>query len=293
MKYLFLFFLFNLLHPIFLSAQDFSTYVYATKNGIDLELDFYPAKNPSATVIFVHGGGFYSGTRKEETIMHFCDSLSKAGINAVNMSYRLHLVGQSFHCDQPVENKIRAIEVAAEDIVTATDWLLQRATEFQINPTTIVLMGSSAGAEAAIYAQYNLQSTAFSAIISCAGAATDLSKINQQSAIPMLMFHGTCDALVPYDEGIHHYCADNTVGALYLFGSHSIFQKMVDLNVSVELVTACGGKHGSAVSPLKNDIPLILEFIRRVHLKGQFTIHEIRETDNSCSLPDGGVCSDQ
>ncbi|MBI1266249.1 MAG: alpha/beta hydrolase fold domain-containing protein [Cryomorphaceae bacterium] len=274
------------------AAQSFTTLVYSSKEGVDLELDFYPAENPEATLIFVHGGGFYSGTRKEENIMHFCDSLAQAGINVVNMSYRLHLVGQSFHCDQPVKNKIRAIEIAAEDILSATEYLSKHAEQLQIDPEKIVLMGSSAGAEAALYAKYNLGSSAFSALISCAGAATDMSKITKASAIPTLLFHGTCDALVPYDKGIHHYCPESSVGALYLFGSYTIYRKMVELDVSVELVTACGGKHGSAVTPLERDIPLILEFIRRANSKGHFTIHEIRETGRSCSLPDGGVCND-
>lgn len=275
------------------SGQDFTTYTYSTKGGIDLELDFYPAVNPESTLIFVHGGGFYSGTRKDANIMHFCDSLSKAGVNAVNISYRLHLLGQSFHCDQPIENKIRAIELAAEDIISATDWLVSHFEELQIDPQKIVLMGSSAGAEAALYAKYNLGSTHYSALISCAGAATDLSKITLDTGIPTLMFHGTCDALVPYHQGIHHYCDDNTVGAMYLFGSYSIYQKLVDLGISVELVSACGGKHGSAVTPLEKDIPLILEFIRRANSEGHFTIHEIRETGKTCSLPDGDVCNDQ
>jgi predicted esterase len=255
------------------AAQTYKTHVYSSKDGVDLELDFYPAENPEATLIFVHGGGFYSGTRKEENIMHFCDSLAQAGINAVNISYRLHLVGQSFHCDQPVENKIRAIEVAAEDILAASEYLLQNAEEFQIDPEKIVLMGSSAGAEAALYAKYDLESSAFSALISCAGASIDINKITKASAIPTLMFHGTCDAL-------------------YLFGAYSIYQKMVDIEVSVELITACGGKHGSAVAPLEKDIPLILEFIRRANSKGHFTIHEIRETGRTCTMPDGGVCND-
>ena len=274
------------------AAQTYKTHVYSSKDGVDLELDFYPAENPEATLIFVHGGGFYSGTRKEENIMHFCDLLAQAGINAVNISYRLHLVGQSFHCDQPVENKIRAIEVAAEDILAASEYLLQNAEEFQIDPEKIVLMGSSAGAEAALYAKYDLESSAFSALISCAGASIDINKITKASAIPTLMFHGTCDALVPYNKGIHHYCPPNSVGALYLFGAYSIYQKMVDIEVSVELITACGGKHGSAVAPLEKDIPLILEFIRRANSKGHFTIHEIRETGRTCTMPDGGVCND-
>ena len=67
---------------------------------------------------------------------------------------------------------------------------------------------------------------------------------------------------------------------------------MVDIEVSVELITACGGKHGSAVAPLEKDIPLILEFIRRANSKGHFTIHEIRETGRTCTMPDGGVCND-
>lgn len=273
------------------SVPSVSTVVYAEKSGEKLEADLYtPADSASnrAVVIFVHGGGFYTGTRKEDNIEHFCDSLSRAGYFAVNMSYRLYLKGQSFHCDQPNEEKIKAFATAVNDVRSLTQWLIDRADSLHIDPSRIFLSGSSAGAEAVLHAAYWSQSVytegpqllennfRFAGVCAFAGALIDTNLISSENAIPTLLYHGTDDPLVPYASAIHHYCPEDSPGGLPLHGSYSIFERMRQLNAPVRLVTRCGGKHGSAVTPIEDDIALILRFLRMAEREKSFAEHEIR-----------------
>ena len=78
------------------SAQ--TTYEYtraATEQGdLPLLLDFYPGGEsctaPRPTVIYIHGGGFRSGSRRAAVNKGIAQDFSAAGINLVSISYRLH-----------------------------------------------------------------------------------------------------------------------------------------------------------------------------------------------------------
>ena len=289
-----------------LFAQDektFDTYTYTVRNDQPLELDVYSKSGEVApTVIFVHGGGFYAGTRKEKNIDHFCDSVSNAGYTVVNMSYHLYLEGQSFHCDQPAPNKVKAFESAASDIYSATLFLLENAAALNIEPDAIFLSGSSAGAEAVLQATFapHNQDTAlweqypsfqYKGVMAFAGAMTSLDWIDQSSAIPVLLYHGTCDALVPYASAPHHYCPENTVGALLLHGSYSIYERYAELEKSCYLVSACGGKHGSCIYPIEKDITQILSFMDMVLKDTPFLEHRTRHvSDKACKYPSHNPC---
>ncbi len=275
-----------------------TTHTYATK-GEELELDIYrkvrSEERLRGAVIFVHGGGFYAGTRKEDNIAHFCDSLARSGYVAINMDYRLFLKGESFHCDQPIARKIQAFATAANDIRSATLWILDHADTLRIDADAIFLAGSSAGAEAALHAAYwtseQHQETGavlpadfrFRGIMAFAGALEDDELITPENALPTLLYHGSCDPLVPYDYDIHHYCPENTPGALPLYGSYALYRRLREVDAPVRLVTRCGGKHGSAVSPIENDIPDILRFLRLCMNRQTFTEHEVRYVGkNNC-----------
>lgn len=285
------------------NEKPFDTYTYTVRDGQPLEMDVYSKSEETApTVIFVHGGGFYAGTRKEDNIHHFCDSLSNAGYTVVNMSYHLYLEGQSFHCDQPSANKIKAFESAAQDIASATLFLLENAEALHVDTTSIFLSGSSAGAEAVLQAAFSPKSRnspllpahsefTYKGVMAFAGAMTTLEWINEKSAIPTLLYHGTCDALVPYASATHHYCPENTVGALMLHGSFSIFERYEELDKSCYLVSACGGKHGSCIFPIEKDIDQVLWFLENVMQEKDFLEHRTRHvSDKPCKYPSHNPC---
>ena len=76
--------------------------VYAIKGTDTLDLDVYQMESPGINeiakpvVIFVHGGGFFTGKRNETNIEDFCKFLAKEGYLVVNMDYRLTLKGRGF-----------------------------------------------------------------------------------------------------------------------------------------------------------------------------------------------------
>lgn len=280
------------------------TSVYRVIGADSLELDIHfprrpsPEVQPFPVVLFVHGGGFYTGTRKENNIIAFCDSLASQGYLAINMSYRLALKGKSFSCKQPLANKVNAIATAADDIRYATNWLLERQAEFHIDHDAIFLSGSSAGAEAVLHAAYapttyGLIDTSqvtrlahnfrYRGLLSFAGAVLDSSWINVENALPSLFYHGNCDALVPYGSALHHYCPPDAPGAMMLHGSYTLCNRMEALNTSVRLVTACGGQHGSAVYPIEKEIPSIIRFLDEVLEGRSFYDHDVRMMyDKTC-----------
>lgn len=279
-----------------------STHVYARSAEGALELDVHRASEAAflPAVIFVHGGGFYTGTRKEANILHFCDSLAQGGVLAVNIAYRLALKGRSFSCKEPVADKIAAIATAADDVRQATRWLIDHADSLGIDPARIFVAGSSSGAEAVFHAVYfdhradGAPCTAlpdgfrYRAMMAFAGAVLDTSVITAHTAIPTLLYHGNCDALVPYGSALHHYCSPEAPGAMMLHGSWTVCNRLEALGTSVRLVTSCGGKHGSAVTPIERNIADVLYFIHRADAGVPFNEHEVRN-DFSHQCPQFGA----
>ena len=65
------------------------TYTYAVKGTDTLQLDFYrndALKGPQPTFVYVHGGSWADGTRKDAK---WIGRVAKHGMNAVSISYRL------------------------------------------------------------------------------------------------------------------------------------------------------------------------------------------------------------
>lgn len=283
----------------------FSTHHFKTVHSDSLYLDVYRQNTLEADqplVVFVHGGGFYAGTRKEKNIEHFCDTVSRSGYTVANISYHLYLKGQSFHCDQPSDNKVNAFASAVNDIRSAVLFLQEHADSLGFNPSKVYLAGSSAGAEAVLHAafwEHDFRNTndqtlpdnfKWSGVMAFAGAIVDTSLISSKNLAPTLLFHGSCDPLVPYGSATHHYCPEKTVGALMLHGSKSIYDRILNQNGSVHLVTRCGGKHGSAVTPIERDIPLILKFLADAEAGKPFQTLEVREQGKGCKYGDWSEC---
>lgn len=218
-----------------------------------LQLDYYPAvaqdaHRNSVLVLLVHGGGFATGSRDGKAETAWAQSMSEKGYHVASMSYHLTRKGRGFGCDTKAEEKIMTFEQSASDIDAALSFLdsllLSSAPEIEHS----VLLGSSAGAEAALHFQFSYEnslkkSSAISGLISLAGATLDSASINQENAVPALLIHGTDDALVPYLTAPHHYCNKDAPGFLMLSGSASIAKKMEELGQPYWLLTAHGGGH--------------------------------------------------
>ncbi len=262
-------------------SVEVQTHIYTTIKGEELGLDIYlpafDAEEKRATIIYVHGGGFSGGTREAGT--DFCTTMSKLGYVAVSMSYRLTRKGtpEGFGCDCPVIDKLSTFSASVSDIQDATFFLIQHREEFGIDPQKIILSGSSAGAEAILNAGYmppmcyDLPSgpVSYAGLISMAGAIPDTTVIYDESAIPSMFFHGTCDNLVPYATAPHHYCNKNKKGYLILHGSYTLAQKLHELSIPYWLHTTCGGGHEMAGKPMTKYIEDIKTFCYQYVVKGE------------------------
>jgi acetyl esterase/lipase len=121
-----------------------------------LLLDLYAptrrSKRPRAVVVLVHGGGFTQQSRKDAAIVRMARGLAAKGIVAASIDYRL--MGT-----QPVPStrvapllaalpngpKSKAIAAAADDTLTAIDYLRDHAKRLGIDANRLGLIGSSAG----------------------------------------------------------------------------------------------------------------------------------------------------
>ena len=276
------------------------TVVYEDTLGMDI---FTPlTKNANKPVlIYVHGGGFSGGKRDDAQHLDFCKRYAAEGWVTATISYHLTMKDQSFSCDQPVQNKINTMFVAAQNIHQSVAYLLKRKNELGIDPSKIVLAGSSAGAEAVLHAVYwdktyegiLPEGFKYGGMISMAGALVDKRWVTAESAVPSLFYHGTCDNLVPYDNAAHHYCSADQTGFMMLYGSYSLAMKLKELDKVYYLVTDCGGGHEWASKPIeekyRKHMDLFLEWV--VRREGSIQGHTIlSEGTNQCDYNDFGFC---
>lgn len=292
--------------PVFDSVT-VETYTYEVKNGEQLGLDVYSpawdAETSRPVILYIHGGGFSGGVRNDHGIVEFCKRFAAHGYVAVSMSYRLTRKDKpsAFGCDCPAEEKLITFQSAMEDIHDATFFLIRHFGRLGIDPHRIILAGSSAGAEAALIAGYtppncfDLDSgpVSYAGIISMAGAIPYLDKVYEESAIPTLFFHGTCDNLVPYATAPHHYCNEEKPGHIILYGSHTLSKRLEELNVPYWLHTTCGGGHELAGKPMRDYFDEIMEFCHEyVIQKSGKARHTIVEGDQkACDYQQFEFCS--
>src|SRR4051794_21768530 len=121
-----------------------------------LRLDLYQptkrSKRARPLVVLVHGGGFKNGSRKDPNIVRVAQGLAGEGVVAASIDYRL--LGAQPVPSKRVANLLkalpnaplsRAIAAAADNTLTALDYLRAHAKKLNIDPDRIGLVGSSAG----------------------------------------------------------------------------------------------------------------------------------------------------
>lgn len=121
--------------------------VYAEQPGFrPLRLDLYLPPGQEGVrrplLIFVHGGGWTTGTQR--TTAHFADfpgvlaGLARRGFVVASLEYRLS--GEA------------PFPAAADDVAQARTWLLSQAGHWGVDPGRVALWGASAGAHLAALA---------------------------------------------------------------------------------------------------------------------------------------------
>ena len=191
------------------------TYTFLNRDTLEMKLDVYQPQRPradKACALYVFGGGFFSGHRNDEYAKRCCQLLADRGFVAVAIDYRLFLKqAHKVPLLRMYTNFDTAIRWAVEDCSAAIAYLCGHAAELNIDPTRIVLTGSSAGAITVLQTDFcraNSQPEAAAlppefkpaAVIPYAGAVFCRNRDLRYATppAPTCFFHGTCDRIVNY-----------------------------------------------------------------------------------------------
>ena len=193
-----------------------STHLYAIKGTDSLYLDHYPAlaEGVRPCVMFVFGGGFSHGVRDKQKDMPYFAFLQRNGYNVVSIDYRLGMRNaKSIGIIDFFKLFDRTIDMAVEDLFSATSYIVEHAAELKIDPTMVVATGSSAGAITVLQGEYTIcnklplcsflpKGFNYAGIISYAGAIFSLDGAPEwkSKSAPTMLFHGNADNQVPYNK---------------------------------------------------------------------------------------------
>ena len=255
------------------------TYHYATTEGQELMLDIYslPSNNsaPRPCMIFAFGGGFVMGERNHEYYARYFDTLASSGIVVVSIDYRLGLKNtpKNGGIKTMIVTMQHAVDIAVEDIYTATCFVLDNSERLNIDTKRVMLSGSSAGAIASLQAEWNRCNGAdiasvlpndfsYAAVVACAGAifSTEGKPKFKHEPAPMLLFHGTSGGNVPYNR--------SSLFGIGFYGSKYIAKQLDKMNAPYWFYSAEYADHKIAGLPLWYQCDLILQFINDYVIEG-------------------------
>lgn len=190
------------------------TVEFAQRDTCTLSMDIYKAESAiekAPTILYVFGGGFKEGDRVRGTGKWF-STLNSYGFNVVSIDYRLGLKGVTMGGLSFVDKLENAINIAVEDLFSATEFLIENGAQYGIDSSNIVLAGSSAGAITVLQAEYEICNGGklaaalpddfnYTGVMSFSGAILDRENWGlkfSKKPCPILLLHGTDDKLVPY-----------------------------------------------------------------------------------------------
>ncbi|MFZ2205905.1 MAG: alpha/beta hydrolase [Microgenomates group bacterium] len=195
---------------LFTSIEEHKNIRYSKENGNSYTLDLFEPKEDveksRAAIIWIHGGGFVSGSK--EIMYPYTDYFAKRGYVTVTVNYRLGTEQPVLHTSTALSDMINipSVRNAQTDAQTALRWLRTNATTYRIDPNKIYVGGSSAGAVTALLVGYDYEhapSTEYPGVsqtvagtVSIAGT-TDPGTMQTQDP-PLIMFHGERDVTVPF-----------------------------------------------------------------------------------------------
>ena len=234
--------------------------------NIDLDMDIYePAGDTLSNrpaIIFLHSGAFFSGNNNADDMVDLSIQSAKRGYVSFNMNYRLGLNILSSYSGE------RAVYRGVQDLSAAIRFIRQYSNEYRIDPDKIYVWGSSAGSFIGLHLAFTedderpestygsfsdpdlgcidcsgnnfIQNSKPNAVISCWGAIGDLEWIESDNNVPILMFHGDLDPIVPFDSG---YPFTIDIALPFVYGSNQIFNKLQDLDMESYLYVGVDELH--------------------------------------------------
>lgn len=200
----------------YMSYGQVSTYKFAQRDTAALWMDVYqPEQNvrKDICVIYAFGGGFYTGSKRDDHNVRFFKDLVNRGYTVVAIDYRLGLRGIEKVSPFKPKPGFDAVRMATEDMISATAYVLKNKEDLRIDPSRIVTMGSSAGAITVLQADYELANRTelvkelpadfhYAGVVAFAGAVFSTHGRPKYAAkpAPTLMYHGTKDKIVVYNK---------------------------------------------------------------------------------------------
>jgi dipeptidyl aminopeptidase/acylaminoacyl peptidase len=199
-------------------CQPDETIAFAQYDTLTLEMDLYFPNDDAEThpcIIYTYGGGFILSTQRVFETRRLCRMLADDGYVVVASDYRLGLKGTKFKgalsMIKPLEH---AIQLAVEDVMKVTRYVLDYAPELGVDPYQIILMGCSAGAITSLQCdfercnrtelaqRYLPEGFRYAGVASFAGAIFSRKGLEYKHDMPAptLFLHGTADKLVPYKQ---------------------------------------------------------------------------------------------
>ena len=259
------------------SDQSFlkQTYQYSVKDTQSLKLDIYSneeLKVKKPTILFVFGGGFFTGHRDDKFYITYFRKLVQHNYKVVSIDYRLGLKGVKklgpLHT-KPLRN---AIDTAVTDLYHATAYLINNADRLGIDSSKIILSGSSAGAITVLQADWEKRNHTdltlplpanfqYAGVISFAGAILSYrgAPSYKMAPAPTMLFHGTEDKVVVYNK-IRLFNKG-------FFGSNYLAKSFKKHKYPYYYQRVEGMGHEVAGSPMTNNVEDILWFIDNYVMK--------------------------
>lgn len=249
-----------------------ASYLFAERADGPLWLDVYaPAKGTEneglPTVLYVFGGGFKTGSRDNVYLMPFFKRLTDSGYRVVSIDYRLGLKDVTKMGIAQRDLLKKAIDMAVEDLFSATVFLCNNAGVTGVDPANIVLCGSSAGAITILQADWERcnggalasvlpKDFSYAGLVSFSGAVySDRGKVAYRNAAPAptVLFHGIDDKIVTYKKiALFNLCFG---------GSDCLYPVLLKSGVPCAIYRFAGIGHEVAASMMRN-FPLMDRFIR-------------------------------
>jgi acetyl esterase/lipase len=218
-------------------------------------------------ILFVHGGGFTAGdkTSAADAMQQFAE----AGYVGATIDYRLDSAIDANITDPCSIDSIiteQAVYRSIEDAKAAMRFMVANASKYNIDTSKILLVGSSAGAITVLNSYFLTQSdfnkmipgveselggintsdnnyTNTYSIIGIganSGCLPNPSYITSANVVPIIFFNGGEDSVIPAKQGHAYYCPNT----MYVYGSETLYQRVVDLGAPAVLHVDPTGVHG-------------------------------------------------
>lgn len=283
------------------------TFVFTEHDTQQLQMDVYKrdtihnnekkSLKPQPCLLFVFGGGFKDGTRDAELYTDYFHYFANKGFTVVSIDYRLGMKGEkapSLFNFKPMEN---SIAIAVEDLYVATDYLLQNSNKLNIDTTQIIISGSSAGAITVLQADYEKRNNKpssqilsnpfqYAGVIAFSGSifSRDGTPSYNIAPAPTLLFHGSADKLVPYNNTRFFHIG--------MFGSNTLAKQFRKNGYPYMFYSMEGNGHEVSEYPMTDFLPEIEQFITDYVINQKQLLIDINFRDKNRKIKNADSPSD-